>query len=178
MASHRARVRWIAAAVVAVCSSIVAADVPTTFPATYPMRQRLVVTFTLARAGRAYTLTRRLGVDGSIVLDSASSLHFEPAYPEGVATATCSQHGANKLEFDYDEAALGLLHDSYFEQLVDGGALHSSDEFRLGFGDGKLVFRRGVSKLRGHQALHFSARRNGRVILRGRGTLSWSGSQG
>jgi hypothetical protein len=178
MASHRTRAAWLAAAVVAVCSGLVAADVPSTFPATYPMRQRLVVSFTLLRAGHAYTLTRHLGVNGSIVLDSAAALHFEPAYSGGTATATYSQHGANKVEFGYDEVTTGLLHDYYLGQLVDGGALRSSDDFRLEFGDGKFVFRRGISKVRGHQTLRYSARRNGHVILRGRGTLTWSGSQG
>ena len=177
MAAKADRMRWIAAAFVAVCTGLVVADVPTTFPAAYDVKQRLVTTFTLTRAGRSYTLTRRMSVLGSVVLDSASALHFEPAYADGNASATYVQHGANKIEFDYDDDSLGLLHDYYLDELVRGGALHSSDDFRLTFGDGKFVFRRGISKLRGHQPLRFTARRNGRLVLRGRAMLSWSGSQ-
>jgi len=177
MSSFSTRVRAVAATVVVACAGLVVADVPSAFPTTYAGRQRIDVTFTLFRGSRSMTYSGGERNSGSIVFDSESALHFEPAYDGGTAAATYAQTDDNKVEFTYDETSVGVLHDYYLGRFVEEGVLRSTDEFEIGFRDGKLAFRDGLAKVRGRQRVHFKAKRNGHLILRGSGLLTWRGSQ-
>jgi hypothetical protein len=170
------RVRAVAATAVLACAGLVVADVPSSFPATYAGKQRIVVTFTYYRGAMSITQTRGLTDEASIVFDDAAALHFEPAYPGGTAAATYTQTDDSKVQFAYDAPTLDLLHDYYLGKFIEKGVLRSTDEFEISFRDGKFVFRDGVAKLRGRQPLRFKAKRNGHLILRGYGTLTWRGA--
>lgn len=176
MSWFSARVRTVAASVVVACAGLVLADVPSTFPATYVGKQRIVVTFTYFGPRGSITLTRGEANQGSIVFDDATNLHFTPDYPGGTARATYTQTDDNKDTFTYDAATLTVLHDYYLGRFVDKGVLQPTDDFEVQFKDGKFAFRAGVAKLRGRQPLRFKAKRNGRLILRGYGALTWRGS--
>jgi hypothetical protein len=176
MSWFSARVRSVATAAVVACATFVVAEVPSSFPTTYAGSQRIVVTFTYYRGSMSITQTRGLTTDGGVVFDDATNLHFTPDYPGGTAAATYTQTDDNKVQFTYDEATLGVLHDYYLGKFVEKGVLRSTDEFQITFRDGRFVFREGLDRLRGRQPLRFRARRNGHVILRGYGAISWRGA--
>jgi hypothetical protein len=177
MSWRNASVRSIAAAVVVACASLVVADVPSSFPATYTGRQRIDVTFTLYRGASARTFSGGERINGSVVFDDASNLHFTPDYPDGTVSATYSQSDDDKVTFTYDATNTETLRSYYHGRFVEEGVLRSTDEFEIRFRDGKFVFRDGIAKLRGRQAVRFKAKRNGNLILRGNGTITWRGSQ-
>jgi hypothetical protein len=170
------RVRAVAATAVLACAGIVVADVPSSFPATYAGKQRIVVTFTIFRGASARTFTGGERINGSVVLDDASNLHFTPDYPDGTVSATYSQSDDDKVTFNYDATSAETLRSYYHGRFVEEGVLRSTDEFEVRFRDGKFAFRDGVARLRGRQALRFKAKRNGNLIMRGYGTLTWRGS--
>lgn len=172
-----ARVRSLAAAAVVACATLVVADVPSSFPATYTGRQSIDVTFTMYRGSSARTFTGGERSSGSVVFDDASNLHFTPDYPDGTVSATYSQTDDNKVTFVYDATSAETVRSYYLGRFVEEGVLRPTDEFEVRFRDGKFVFRDGVAKLRGRQAIRFKAKRNGRLIMRGYGTIRWRGSQ-
>jgi hypothetical protein len=176
MSRMSACVRSVATAVVVACATFVVAEVPSTFPSTYAGTQRIVVTFTYYRGATSITQTRGLTDQGGIVFDDATNLHFTPDYPGGTAAATYAQTDDSKVQFTYDAATLDVLHDYYLGKFIEKGVLRATDEFEVRFRDGKFVFRDGLAKLRGRQALRFKAKRNGHLILRGYGALSWRGA--
>lgn len=171
------RVRTVAAAVVVASAGLVLADVPSTFPATYTGHQRIDVTFTLYRGASSRTFSGGERINGSVVFDDASNLHFTPDYPDGTVSATYSQSDDNKVTFTYDATSAETLRSYYHGRFVEEGVLRSTDEFEITFKDGKFVFRDGVAKLRGRQAVRFRAKRNGSLIMRGYGAIAWRGAQ-
>ena len=171
-------VRSIAAAVVVASATLGTAEVPSVFPATYTGNQRIDVTFTVYRGPVARTFSGGERLSGAVVFDDASNLHFTQDYPDGTAGATYTQTDDNKVTFTYDAATLDVLTSYYHGRFVEEGVLRSTDEFELTFRDGKFVFRDGLASVRGRQPVRFKARRDGRLIMRGYGTVRWRGLQG
>ncbi len=167
----------LAALLLLAATTSVTAKIPTTFPADYAGKQILTASFTFTYRHQAVRTTRRIAGTGTIVFDSATAMHFEPPYSGGTASATVAPAGRSKCAFTYDSATTTLLHDEYFKQLIDGGVLRSTDSFQLTFGTGSLLFSKGVARITGRQALRYKALRNGKTVLRGTGTLTWSGKQ-
>jgi hypothetical protein len=165
-----------AAAVVFAGAGTVSADVPSVFPSTYDGPQVLALTATAYVGGYSRTISRRIRDDGSIVIDSASALHFEPAYPGGFSSAATEQTGRRTLRFTFDAASLQIMTDYYKQQFIDAGLVRTTDDFRLTFGPGRLEFRNGVTKLRGSEKVRVVVRRGARLLARGGGRLTWRGT--
>src|SRR5262245_31898937 len=109
MVRSKAFVRVVVAGAVLALTAPGVADVPATFPTSYAIRQKLATTLTVVRGDRSFAVSRTLRAEGAIVLDSASALHFEPAYPGGYADGTVSQTGRRTMEFRYSSEAVGFI---------------------------------------------------------------------